>query len=289
MGAKKGICTLCGKGGKLTFEHVPPRASGNAEEVTLHSLEEWLDREDLSGPLPGGQFQPKGMGKFALCRTCNEHLGTQYVPAFVDFVGAGVQMLMSIGPDTWDRFDNDLLTHQVNVMFTEVNRRRVAKQIVSMMLVTSGRGVVKANPTLQQFVLDPSSVGVPSEYRLFLTLCPGPFAKVTGLSTMLNPDAHQIIAGANVAHAPFEYFLVMNGATPVREGEITSWMWAENDSVEQIEMRLPFGFCHTAIPADIRSRAQIEAAQKADIEATARLQAEANLRSKGTTENEPTS
>ena len=35
LGRNKGICTLCGKGGPLTFEHVPPEASGNLR-VSAH-------------------------------------------------------------------------------------------------------------------------------------------------------------------------------------------------------------------------------------------------------------
>jgi hypothetical protein len=284
--AKKGICTLCGKGGKLTFEHVPPRASGNVPEITLHSLEEWLARESLSGPLPGGQFQPEGIGKFALCKPCNERLGTQYVPSFIEFVKAGVQILLSIGPGKWQQFDNDLVTHYADVKFMAINRRRVAKQIVSMMLVTSGRGVTNANPDLQRFVLEPSVVDAPSQFRLFLALCPGPGAKVTGLSTILKMETGQVLAGADIVYPPFEYFFVINGETPDRGGEITSWMHAD-DSVEQVSLTLPIGFCHTAFPGDIRSRAQVERDQKSNMEATARLQAEADERSKRKT-NEPT-
>ena len=29
MGKEKRLCSICGKGGKLTFEHVPPKATYN--------------------------------------------------------------------------------------------------------------------------------------------------------------------------------------------------------------------------------------------------------------------
>src|SRR5436190_660453 len=97
MGRKKGICTLCGKGGPLTFEHVPAEASGNQRGVTMYNLDEWLARDTTTGHLPGGMLQPEGMGLLALCEGCNVHLlGTRYVPAFIEFVQAGNEMIASI-------------------------------------------------------------------------------------------------------------------------------------------------------------------------------------------------
>ena len=94
MGRKKGICTLCGKGGKLTFEHVPAEASGNLRGVAIYSLADWLARETATGKMPGGRIQPEGLGLVALCRKCNgDLLGTHYVPSFVKFVDAGKDMI----------------------------------------------------------------------------------------------------------------------------------------------------------------------------------------------------
>lgn len=44
MAKNKGICAICGKGAKLTFEHVPPRTAGNVDHATVYRIEEWLTR-----------------------------------------------------------------------------------------------------------------------------------------------------------------------------------------------------------------------------------------------------
>lgn len=257
MARKKGICTLCGKGGQLTFEHVPPNRGGNVHGVVMHNIDEWLARESLDGPWPGGRLQPEGTGSFALCAACNGKLGVEYVPAFIDFVVAGAQIMQSIGPEKLAELDKDLTSRKGDVIFRAVNRLRVAKQIVSMMLVTCGRGFVEAHPSLAAFVADPSSKGLPAAYRLFLTLTPGPFARVTGQSGSVDLETHKVIVCAEVAYPPFEYLLVINGAEPDRAGEITDWANAADEPTE-VQMTLPIGFCHTAFPGDLRSRAQVD-------------------------------
>ena len=84
MGRNKGICTLCGKGGPLSFEHVPPEGGLNVRGVVMHTFDDWMARESFDGPLPNGRPQPEGTGLIALCRGpggCNEFLGSAYGPS----------------------------------------------------------------------------------------------------------------------------------------------------------------------------------------------------------------
>jgi hypothetical protein len=102
-------------------------------------------------------------------RFCYTLLGTHYVPAFIDFVEAGNEMLREVSPK-FAEYDSKTQRTEFGVIFVAVNRLAVAKQIVSMILVTSGREVVKANPTLQHFVLQPEILELPQQYPLFLAL-----------------------------------------------------------------------------------------------------------------------
>jgi hypothetical protein len=258
MGRNKGICTLCGKGAKLTFEHVPAEGSGNQRDVIMYGLEEWLARDSVTGELRGGTPQPEGMGLPALCRSCNvDLLGSHYVPAFIEFVDAGKQMLSSL-VGRLPEFDSSDRATELAVTFLAVNRLAVVKQIVSMILVTSGRGVVEANPALEEFVRAPMARGLPTQYRLFLALCAGPVAKTTGLSVRVNPAAetHDLIS--EVVYPPFAYALSFNGTAAYSTGEISDWADAAYGEVAKCDLRLPLGFCHTAFPGDLRTRAQVE-------------------------------
>lgn len=57
MARNKGMCAICGKGGKLTFEHVRPKAAGNEEHVKIYGIEERLNRDLESGEMSGGYVQ----------------------------------------------------------------------------------------------------------------------------------------------------------------------------------------------------------------------------------------
>jgi len=81
-----------------------------------------------------------------------------------------------------------------------------------MLLITSGRGAVTANPDLAKFVQDPTARGLPARYRVFIALTPGPAAKSTGVSGIGDTDtgAHAIVA--EVVYPPFSYVLAFDGA-----------------------------------------------------------------------------
>jgi len=230
----------------------------------MYNLEEWLARETATGQMPGGVIQPEGMGLNALCKKCNvDLLGVHYVPAFVDFVQAGKEMLGSIAPALGELDARNRAT-AMDVGFLAADRLAVAKQIVSMLLVTSGRDVVVKNPALAQFVLNPSARGLPPNYRLFIALTPGPVARTTGVSGILNTETGTQVVVAEIVYPPFAYALCFNGEEVYPEGEITHWTQAEYGVVVEERLRLVLGFCHTVFPADLRTSAQVQAETETD-------------------------
>ncbi len=43
MARNKGICAICGRGGKLSLEHVPPQCAGNDKYVEINTLADWQE------------------------------------------------------------------------------------------------------------------------------------------------------------------------------------------------------------------------------------------------------
>jgi hypothetical protein len=259
MGRNKGICTLCGKGGPLSFEHVPPEGGHNVRGVIMHTLDDWLRRDSLDGPLPNGMPQPEGMGLIALCERCNRFLGREYVAGHSHLVMMGLHVLSELESRLVE-FDARPQPTIVSVRFDEVERLACAKQIVSMALVTSGRGVVKAHPLLAEFVRNPTLTPLPSQYRLFLALAAAPAARTTGLfvSSRNIHEANHVVA-AEIVYPPFAYALSFNAADVWPRGDITSWGSAAFAERAEIAIDLVLGFTHTAFPGDLRTRAMIEA------------------------------
>jgi hypothetical protein len=61
---RHGICHLCGREDRLSYEHVPPRAAFNSRPLVATALDELLG---MSGNLPKGQIFQRGAGAYTLC------------------------------------------------------------------------------------------------------------------------------------------------------------------------------------------------------------------------------
>jgi hypothetical protein len=258
LGRNKGICTLCGTGGPLSFEHVPPEGGLNVRGVVMYSLEDWMQRESLEA-LPNGIPQPEGTG-VPLCVPCNGFLGKHYVPAHNRLVHAGLDCLAQVAPRL-EEFDARPQPTLLQVGLAEIDRLACAKQIVSMLLVTSGRNVVVQNPDLESFVRNPQAQRLPARYRLFLNLCAGPAARVTGLSGIVRVPENESTAVIEVAYVPFAYSLLFDNPGINQGTEITDWAAAPFGEWMTVHLNLRLGFTHTIFPCDLRTRQQIEQAR----------------------------
>src|SRR5438552_9354996 len=71
-----GVCHLCGTEGRLSFEHVPPKAAFNNRPVVAYGFEEAIK----AGPENSGKgrIQQRGAGAYTLCGKCNNDTGRWY-------------------------------------------------------------------------------------------------------------------------------------------------------------------------------------------------------------------
>jgi hypothetical protein len=254
--ATKGICTLCGKGGTLSFEHVPPKASLNVPDVQMHTFDDWLNRLE-DGTLPGGLLQPEGTGLKGLCVSCNRFLGQHFVNPFAFFVHAGMGILHDIGIPC-EELDRSAELRDVECEIRDVDCLAVAKQIVAMIVTTSGREFAEQHETLCSFVLDPERRGLERNYGLHLSLCCGPLARSTGLQSMGNTKTQEYFVFAEVAYYPFSYVLTVNGSDGFENfAIITPFIDAEPHVRRPVRLLLPIGFANTGLPGDMRSSALI--------------------------------
>ena len=75
-----GYCHICGKYGKLSFEHIPPEDALNNNRAKLYTGDEALKK--IKGEFAKYQNQQKGMGKYTLCESCNNNTGSWYANAY---------------------------------------------------------------------------------------------------------------------------------------------------------------------------------------------------------------
>ncbi len=77
------LCSICGLKKPLTFEHMPPQASGNTHPVNLVGLENITS----AGGYLYGKYKksPRGMGRYSLCKNCNSLTGSWYGESYIEF------------------------------------------------------------------------------------------------------------------------------------------------------------------------------------------------------------
>jgi hypothetical protein len=77
-----GYCHLCGRYGKLSFEHVPPEAAFNGRPVRVRTGMQvvTVDPDDERG-----KTNQRGAGAHTLCEPCNTTTGSWYGSAYVDW------------------------------------------------------------------------------------------------------------------------------------------------------------------------------------------------------------
>jgi 5-methylcytosine-specific restriction endonuclease McrA len=85
---KTGTCHVCGKFGPLSFEHIPPRSTGNNHVVQIYSGDQVI-KNSLTGSDDASALKYKpsqgGMGFYSLCESCNNYLGQNYEVDWVLF------------------------------------------------------------------------------------------------------------------------------------------------------------------------------------------------------------
>ena len=135
MGRKKGICSICGKGAKLSLEHVPPQCAGNNQPAEIFNLLNWERAGGNWAEMLGGRPQQEGVGYSTICEDCNRYSGTHYVPEFCRWTAAGFEILKMLPVSDLDK-SCDLS----NLVF-EISRTRplrFVKEIAAIMLALNG-------------------------------------------------------------------------------------------------------------------------------------------------------
>jgi hypothetical protein len=94
--SKSGICCVCGKQGKLSFEHLPPEKAFNDNAILLAKIEVVRSGGHPDNYEEGAGKQQRGSGKHTLCEPCNSSTGNWYAPHYVDLAKQGMELLMAV-------------------------------------------------------------------------------------------------------------------------------------------------------------------------------------------------
>jgi len=244
-----GICHICGKDGKLSYEHVPPEAAFNDHRILTYSFDKFIRAENLDD-IRGGRFLQRGIGGYTLCERCNNDTGSWYGPAYVEWVAQAMSILIGTG-------GRASLVYPFNLY-----PLRVLKQVSAMFFSVNSPDFRLAHPDLVRFVLNKESMQFPRSIQIHAFYTTSSRMRRAGVSVMakgMGSGNATMRAFTEIIFPPFGFVMTFDGQPPFERGfcEISSFAnFRYADWRSAITMRLPVMPIYTGFPGDYRTREQ---------------------------------
>lgn len=245
---ENGICHICGKYGKLSYEHIPPQAAFNNSKRKLSTLDALLKDEtenrtpwDING-LRYKQFQ-NGIGFYTLCESCNNVTGGKYGGKYSSFINSiGIEVMKipkeeRIGALTFHIEPLDLLAifKQVLAMFCSLNAEHF--------------GI-----SFKDFLLDENSNDFPCDnYKIYMYLHAGKADRFIPFQSNINTKTGNVTVFSEISTFPVGFILYkITDTTEFYGCDITSFSHCNYNSEYRMDIPIPFLECNTPFGLDFR-------------------------------------
>lgn len=245
-----GVCHICGKYTKLSFEHVPPRKAFNDKPVLRADIYKLMSQK-MSDPMPIKDQQQKGFGDYTLCDKCNNDTGGWYGSAYISWVYQGMRLLdYTLGrPSLYYPFNFYPL--------------RAIKQIICMFLSSCGPEPRDVHPDLVKFILNKESRFLPLDVKVFAFYNISMSARISGVSVLVNPTG--IYTYGEIAYPPYGFVLALNSKPPDMDLlEITYFSRFKYNDWKTIGLHLPTRSVYSYLPGDYRSKDEIDVLEQSN-------------------------
>ena len=194
-----GTCRLCGVKKELTYEHVPPRAAfnKNTQFVSIDFMK-YVQSEDVINNPPKGKKKQGGIGYNSLCGECNSFLGSNYVPAYVEWANVGYNIIRE--------------KSFKYVEYTAINQQplKILKAIISMFVTINDDWYLESYPELSEFVRNPDQKNLPDRYKIFAYLTNQGGTRYMHHSISYKPSLGGVVTSSEIAYPPYGYALTID-------------------------------------------------------------------------------
>lgn len=245
----EGACCLCGKDGKLSFEHVPPAKAYNSYPMLGMSQETAMRLGPEERPLRTRKLR-RGMGAYTLCESCNNLTGGWYGTHFVEWCHRGMLLLeRSEGKPT--------LYYPYRIYPLSV-----IKQIATMFVSVNGPEFRKKNDALVRFILNPTANYLPPDYKFFVYYNIEGMLRRWNVAGIINWNntftSSKFAMISEITHPPFGYVMTLDSPPPDRRlHPITHFARYFYNEIADIQLRLTTLPTHLALPGDYRTLPEI--------------------------------
>ncbi len=244
---KEGICKLCNKFEKLTYEHVPPKVTFNKRTrfKSINFMDYVKERNPLETKFKG-KTEQGGVGYYSLCRTCNSFLGTTYVTDYQKYSNSFIE------------FAKNQYLNAFELTMHDFKALNVLKQIVSMFFSINDSAFSENNRDLAEFILDPKSNDLPQRFRIFNYLNTEGQLRNLPIMALGNLNTKGVILGTELAFPPLGHVLTIdfNGQLPYHQ-EITSFKDFKFDEVLTFDFKIYRLPTHLPFLLDYRDKVAI--------------------------------
>lgn len=284
-----GYCALCLEyKDKLTFEHIPPRSSGNNSRAKIYNGQELIGSNKLPWDFSEMHYEnaQQGAGKYSLCKKCNNKTGRWYGAAYSQFA-------QQIKETFETRFSHLIQTGEINIK--NVYPLQVIKQIFSMFcsanpptddhtnykpvvypfstqiltspiqkLILAQYNLVNAEywiDDLRKVVLDKERTGLNyGRFKICMYFTLSPLLKINGISESLNLNHHDPVSVSEIVTYPVGFLLILNPNNAISYPGIDITHWADYAYTDCTSISLPLCMypVNSWIPIDFRSREEIQ-------------------------------
>lgn len=206
MGCKgiEGICHVCGKRGKLSFEHIPPKSMGNTGRSRRYAMVDIVGgnhRFDISDKT-GVRYeqQQQGCGVRTICESCNSFFGQNYVNEFSGCIREFAGILGSESPGA-NQTGIHLEGQNINVL-------GFFKHVISNFCATTQEGSMS---DCREFLLNRDSTAFPTRYGLFMFAVPNMaegFVSTGWCQLLINDGRLGFVQAAALAYYPIGFYLL---------------------------------------------------------------------------------
>jgi hypothetical protein len=221
--SQEGKCLLCGKNGKLSFEHVPPRAAFNDKPIYIQTSDHLVNED--SHFFGKRMKSNKGFGSYTLCESCNTLTGDWYARDFVEFVHQGMEIISKMQPQPF-----------ITGIY-HIKPLNVLKQILTMFLSADKGGYLQSLSELTSFILNRHSMKLPSALKVFLYSNLSPTKRMMGYSISYHPSLG-VQKWSEINFKPFGYLLAED-SNPAHQDmlDISNFSSYEYDEQVTLELR----------------------------------------------------
>ena len=177
---ERGICRICGLEKELTYEHIPPRKSGNSAKVNAYNLDylyvdsekellENLDKYTFIKLVEGKKYtkqHQQGFGIRGTCGRCNSTIKAVYDQEYINLTQWVLQQITQ---------EPNLISEAAKSVKIECPFEFIplyfAKCVLAMFAVLYGEALFERYADLRDFVMNADSLSFDSsKYKLYMYL-----------------------------------------------------------------------------------------------------------------------